>query len=308
VVEGYSLKDGKKSDADVERPKEPAPSDDWAADVERWVQGGFKAEEMPDFIRNGAVEQPAGGWTDQIKTEPIEMLKIGADVSAPSEEEAEPTTLSPKSEVPQLDDIVQGFLDQPTKLPSVSEPKEPVAVPLEKDEPTKTQLVPVVEPTQIAESVQPRVKRSIVLRTLGWPPPLAFGLGVLVVGLAGLVWRLFIYENPQTISFPMADTTVEMVSAPDPSDYAAKPKAAFHYSRGNRFAHLGRFPEAIAEYQQALREDPDYPHPHRALGTCYAALGDGSLAATSYRNYLKLASEGPDAAAVREILKRYPGK
>jgi tetratricopeptide (TPR) repeat protein len=304
VVEGYSLKDGKESDADVEQPKEPAPPNDWAAAVERWVQGGFKAEEMPEFIRSGVEEQPPDSEQEQNATEPAEKVEGVADVNAPLASVAP----APKPEVPLLDDIVQGFLAAPAKVPATDAPEKVVAPPPEKEKATESQSVAVTEPALIVEPAQPRVRRSLLLRTLGWPPPLAFGLGVLVVGLAALVWRLFIYENPQTISFPMADSTVEVIPAPVPSDYPARPKAAFHYSRGNRFAYLGRFTEAIAEYQQALREDPDYPHPHRALGACYAALGDGSLAATSYRNYLKLASEGPDAASVREILKRYPGK
>ncbi len=302
------MKDGKEPDAADNQSKPPSSSGDWAAAVERWVQGGFRAEDMPDFIRREADEQPGVGGTDQAAPEPTEKIEPAADGDAALGELAESTAQAPPAEVPQLDDIVQGFLTAPAKLPSDSATQAAVESPPEPEIPRTSQSVSVAESIQTVEPAQPRVRRSLLLRTLGWPPPLAFGLGALVVGLAALVWRVFIYENPQTISFPMADATVEMIAAPVPSDYPAKPKAAFHYSRGNRFAHLGRFTEAIAEYQQALREDPDYPHPHRALGTCYAVLGDGSLAATSYRNYLKLAPEGPDAAAVREILKRYPGK
>jgi tetratricopeptide (TPR) repeat protein len=302
------LKEKKEPEvAGNDRPERPSSSEDWASAVERWVQGGFKAEDMPDFIRSGAEEQAAADETDPSTPEPTEGLEPIGVIDESPDDGVEQTLPAPGSEVPQLDDIVQGFLDVPAALPSdraTAEASPPSPEPALR---AAGFSVPAAEPVQIVEPTS-RVRRSLLLRTFGWPPPLAFALGALVVGLAAFVWRVFVYENPETIPFPTDDAAVAMVTAPNPSDYPAKPKAAFHYSRGNRFAHLGRFTEAIAEYQQALREDPDYPHPHRALGTCYAALGDGSLAATSYRNYLKLVPEGPDAAAVREILQRYPGK
>jgi tetratricopeptide (TPR) repeat protein len=302
------LKDDKEPESAANQPSQPSSSDDWAAAVERWVKGGFKVEDMPAFIRNGADKPQAAEQVDQTVPDITEELKIVGEEKTMLDELVENGAAELKPEVTRLDDIVHSFLDTPAELSSgEATPKSSGSKP-EKKQILPSQPARAPEVSQVFEVARPRAKRSIIIRTLGWPPPLAFGLGLLVVGLAALMWRLFLYENPQTISFPTSDIAAEVIPAPLPTDYSAKPKATFHYSRGNRFAHLGRFTEAIAEFQQALREDPDFPHPHRALGGCYAALGEGSLAATSYRNYLKLVPESPDAAQVREILKRYPGR
>jgi regulator of sirC expression with transglutaminase-like and TPR domain len=61
----------------------------------------------------------------------------------------------------------------------------------------------------------------------------------------------------------------------------------------------------LLEYQKASRLDPGYPLPHRAMGAIYAALGKPELSATAYDTYLNLEPRGPDADAVRALLKRY---
>lgn len=69
-------------------------------------------------------------------------------------------------------------------------------------------------------------------------------------------------------------------------------EAASHLARGGRPA------EAIAYAERALALDPGIALAHRALGDARAALGDRRRAVPSWAEYLRLAPEAPDAAAV----------
>ncbi|MBW1872891.1 MAG: tetratricopeptide repeat protein, partial [Deltaproteobacteria bacterium] len=105
------------------------------------------------------------------------------------------------------------------------------------------------------------------------------------------------------IEFSTEGLNVTLVQAPAPSDYKAKDDAIEHYGLGNQLAHSRKFEDAILEYKQASRLDPGYPHPHRALGVVYAALGKRELSQTSYQTYLRLAPHAADKPQVLKIVK-----
>ena len=131
-----------------------------------------------------------------------------------------------------------------------------------------------------------------------------------VVVLAGVLLWVFLGggEDVAAYQFPQKGLKASIIKAPSPSVYKAKDDAIEHYGLGNRLAYRGKFEDAILEYKQALRLDPGYPHPHRALGAVYAALDKPKLSASSYETYLRLFPHSADARQVRRIVKATGGK
>lgn len=72
-----------------------------------------------------------------------------------------------------------------------------------------------------------------------------------------------------------------------------------HNNLGGAYASLGRFDEAIAEYQTALRLAPGYGEAHNNLGLAYAYKGNLDTAIAEYRAALRL---DPDYAEAHNNL------
>ena len=60
--------------------------------------------------------------------------------------------------------------------------------------------------------------------------------------------------------------------------------------------------QAILKYREAVRLDPRYPDPLRALGILSYRLGDKSAARDAFRRYLDLRPDAPDARQVKDYL------
>jgi cytochrome c-type biogenesis protein CcmH/NrfG len=58
----------------------------------------------------------------------------------------------------------------------------------------------------------------------------------------------------------------------------------------------GRLNDAVAEFQQALRLDPDFAPGWHALGMAWTQLGDRGKAAAAFREELRLSPGNPQAA------------
>jgi tetratricopeptide (TPR) repeat protein len=67
------------------------------------------------------------------------------------------------------------------------------------------------------------------------------------------------------------------------------------YTLGNTLTGLGRLPEAIAQYEAALRAQPDFGEAHNNLGNAFFRLGRLSQAIAQYEAALRLQ---PDTAAL----------
>ena len=59
---------------------------------------------------------------------------------------------------------------------------------------------------------------------------------------------------------------------------------------------------AIAAYEEAIRLDPGYADPYRAIGILRYESGDKEKARAAFRRYLELKPEAPDAQQVRDYL------
>jgi len=86
----------------------------------------------------------------------------------------------------------------------------------------------------------------------------------------------------------------------DLDDPSGLSQAAAQLERG------GRAPEAV-EYAERALSLAEVPLAHRVLGAAYARLGDRRASVRHYTDYLNLAPDAPDAAAISRALERSRG-
>ena len=91
--------------------------------------------------------------------------------------------------------------------------------------------------------------------------------------------------------------------AEDPSMRAAKR----HFDRGEKLFALGKFDEALDEYQQAFDAKP-LPGFLYNIGQCYRNLGDYEQAIFSFKKYLKLEPEASNKEAVERLIEELEEK
>jgi tetratricopeptide (TPR) repeat protein len=285
-----------------ERPSSPhgpfgalASNEDWASAAARWAESGFKADEMPSFIKGGS----------EVAAEPGEKAGgVHAEPALPGgelliSEAAEGTVEVSDADIMMLEASEADILPEPAPTGEGSTWAEAAS---EEIKARRAEKPPMAKAERAAQ--QPSV-----FAKLKSPWMLAAVLGGAVVLAGVLLWALLGGgEDVAAYTFPGKGLKASVVQAPPPSGYKAKEEAVEHYGLGNRLAYHGKFEDAILEYKQALRLDPGYPHPHRALGAIYAALGKPKLSASSYETYLRLSPHSADAGQVRQIIKATGGK
>ena len=76
-------------------------------------------------------------------------------------------------------------------------------------------------------------------------------------------------------------------------------QAKSHYNRGTSFYNLGRFSDALAEYQTAylIVQDPPFLF---NVAQCHRKMGNRKEALDSYRSYLRVAPNAPNRAEVQK--------
>lgn len=97
---------------------------------------------------------------------------------------------------------------------------------------------------------------------------------------------------------------------PEPKKTPNQQKAEAHYKRARELYQLGRYREAIAQLDAALKLDPSGAELLYNLGLIHEKLGDADEAIDAYRRYLK--ALGPEAdpeelAKINGIIKRLEG-
>lgn len=91
--------------------------------------------------------------------------------------------------------------------------------------------------------------------------------------------------------------------ADDPAMKAAKR----HFDRGEKLFALGRFDDALDEYQKAFDAKP-IPDFLFNIGQCYRNLGDYDQAIFSFKKYLKLDPEASNREAVERLIEELEEK
>lgn len=85
--------------------------------------------------------------------------------------------------------------------------------------------------------------------------------------------------------------------ADEPTTRAAKR----YFTRGEKLFALGKFEQAIEQYQKAYEAKP-FPAFLFNIGQCYRNLGDYDAAIFSFKKYLKLAPDAENRAEVEEYI------
>jgi tetratricopeptide (TPR) repeat protein len=95
------------------------------------------------------------------------------------------------------------------------------------------------------------------------------------------------------------------IAMPSRSAFADDPatrSARRHFERGEKLFALGKFDEALEEYQTAFDDKP-LPGFLYNIGQCYRNLGDLDQAIFSFKKYLKLDPEADNKEAVQRLIE-----
>jgi tetratricopeptide (TPR) repeat protein len=282
-----------------------ASNEDWASAAARWAESGFNANEMPSFI-NSESEDEVGLAGE---AEGLHAPSVSSDGTKTDLEEPAP----PEEELPLSEEAVEVsdadiMMSETSEFDTLPEPVPTEAGSTWAETASREVAAQRAEkpPMAQAERVAEETSFSSKFKSLRM---IATVLGGVVLLAVVLLWVfLGAGDDVAAYRFPKKGLKAGIVKAPAPSVYKAKGDAIEHYGLGNRLAYQGKFEDAILEYKQALRLDPGYPHPHRALGAVYAALGKPKLSASSYETYLRLSPHSADARQVRQIVKATGGK
>jgi len=101
--------------------------------------------------------------------------------------------------------------------------------------------------------------------------------------------------------------TVALPSRSAHADDPATRAARRHFERGEKLFALGKFDDALEEYQTAFDAKP-LPGFLYNIGQCYRNLGDYDQAIFSFKKYLKLEPDAPNKEAVETLIEELEEK
>jgi tetratricopeptide (TPR) repeat protein len=107
---------------------------------------------------------------------------------------------------------------------------------------------------------------------------------------------LLLVATSLTVALPVRDAY-----ARDATDDAAVKRAQGHFRRGEKLFALGRFDDALAEYQKAF-EEYQLPEFLFNIGQCHRNLGAYDEAIFSFRKYLRLKPDAENREATEELI------
>ena len=112
---------------------------------------------------------------------------------------------------------------------------------------------------------------------------------------------------PRLLLLLMVCVAVAAPSRPVHADDPATRAARRHFERGEKLFALGKFDDALEEYQTAFDAKP-LPGFLYNIGQCYRNLGDYDQAIFSFKKYLKLEPDAPNREAVERLIEELEEK
>ena len=108
-------------------------------------------------------------------------------------------------------------------------------------------------------------------------------------------------STPVPTALPPTDTPAP--AAPTPAPSAASP-AQEHFEKGLEYGNQDKWDEAIAEFQEAIRLDPEFGRAYWGLGYSYLAKGELGKAIEALEKYLQLEPDASDRAEVEALIQQ----
>ncbi len=247
-----------------------AQADEWELATARWAAGGFKADEMPDFIKENRVGEGLHA-EEAFESQVTKLVENDPRESTTKEVSPDPAAEIPTREKPKKSDTIEIDL-KPKKV--TNQPRS-----------------------------KPEVERKLRAKKKKSKTRLAAGLFLALLAVFAVFWFLGDDDELWSRDFSIQGLEVTLVDAPDPDTYEAKEEALLHYGKGNQYAFQRKWRHAVLEYQTAAKLDPGYPLPYRALGSVFAAMGKPKQSISAYKTYLRLAPQSQDAVQLRRMLK-----
>ena len=113
-------------------------------------------------------------------------------------------------------------------------------------------------------------------------------------------------REPATASPKMVSFTSSKRARPvDPA--TLKERARERYRDGMRALAANNNRKAMSALYEAVKLDPAYADPHRALGSLYVRRGDVAAMCVSFKHYVRLAPRAYDATRIRLEMEKYAG-
>jgi hypothetical protein len=107
---------------------------------------------------------------------------------------------------------------------------------------------------------------------------------------------------PTDIPVPPTDTPAPAPPAPTPTPVASA--AEEHFEKGFEYFQQEKWDEAIAEFQEAVRLDPDFALAYMALGYSYVNKGEFEQAIEALEKYLQLEPGAENRAQVESDIQQ----
>jgi hypothetical protein len=109
---------------------------------------------------------------------------------------------------------------------------------------------------------------------------------------------------PTDIPVPPTDTPAPAAPAPTPTPTPATSSAEEHFEKGFEYFQQEKWDEAIAEFQEAVRLDPDFALACMALGYSYVNKGEFEQAIEALEKYLQLEPGAENRAQVESDIQQ----
>ncbi|MEQ1826989.1 MAG: tetratricopeptide repeat protein [Pirellula sp.] len=128
------------------------------------------------------------------------------------------------------------------------------------------------------------------MKQLAWSPD---GLQLAGIHTTGnvVVWnasRGYVYSNSDAFKERIASENNEEAISKSRELNSVEDSARDHCLLGDRLGEQGKLDEAVKEYREAIRLEPEFPNAHNGLGNILAKQGNLEEAIAEYRDALKL--------------------